>query len=78
MWPRLRHSEQTCAVIDGWTGVSTPLLGGLTFGFALVVDCHKYFANEEEVGRRFHLRSEFLDLWSNFIGVPFELVVTFD
>ena len=71
-------SGQTCAVIDGWTGVSTPLLGGLTFCFALVVDCHKYFPNEEEAGRRFHLRSEFLDLWRNFIGVPFELVVTFD
>jgi len=67
-----------CDVLDGWTGHPVPLLGGLTFCFALVVDCHKYWPREEEAGRRFHLREEFLDLWGKFIGVPFEQVVTFD
>lgn len=71
-------SGKPCQIIDGWTGVSSQLRGGLTFHFALVVDCHKYFPSEEEAGRRFHLRDEFLDLWRKFISVPFELVVTFD
>jgi hypothetical protein len=71
-------SAKTCQILDGWTGEPAPLLGGLTFRFALVVDCHKYWPREEEAGRRFHLRSEFLDLWHKFIGVPFEQVVTFD
>ena len=71
-------SARACDVLDGWTGVSTPLLGGLTFCFGLVVDCHKHFPREEEAGRRFQLRTEFLRLWRTFIGVPYELVVTFD
>jgi hypothetical protein len=54
------------------------LPGGLTFRFALVVDCHKYFPSDEEAGRRFHLKEKFLDLWRKFMGVPFELVVTAD
>jgi hypothetical protein len=71
-------SKSKCEVRDGWTGAATSLLGGLTFRFALVVDCHKYFPREEHEGRRFDLRVEFLDLWREFIGVPFELVATFD
>lgn len=71
-------SEKKCDILDGWTGAATPLLGGLTFRFALVVDCHKYWPQEEEALRRFHLRPEFLDLWRKFIGVAFDLVVTFD
>ncbi len=71
-------SGRACEVLDGWTGVSTQLIGGLTFCFALVVDCHKYFPSDEEVGRRFHLRAEFLDLWRTFIEVPYEQVFTFD
>jgi hypothetical protein len=71
-------SGKSCRLIDGWTGVSSQLPGGLTFRFALVVDCHKYFPSDEEAGRRFHLKEEFLDLWRKFIGVPFELVITAD
>ena len=71
-------SEKTCQVLDGWTGEPSPLLGGLTYRFALVVDCHKYWPREEAEGRRFHLKPQLLDLWRNFIGVPFEQVVTFD
>jgi hypothetical protein len=71
-------SGKSCRLIDGWSGVSSELPGGLTFRFALVVDCHKYFPHEEEAGRRFLLREEFLDLWRKFIGVRFEQVVTFD
>jgi hypothetical protein len=71
-------SGKTCQILDGWTGVPAPLLGGLAFRFALVVDCHKHWPHEEEEGRRFHLRPEFLDIWRKFIEVPFEQVVTFD
>ncbi len=71
-------TDKACEVLDGWTGEPTPLLGGLTFRFALVVDCHKYWPSEESEGRRFQLRPEFLNLWRDFVGVPFELVVTFD
>jgi hypothetical protein len=71
-------SEKTCEILDGWTGEPVPLPGGLTFRFALVVDCHKYWPHEEEEGRRFQLRPEFLELWRKFIEVPFEQVVTFD
>src|SRR5437660_11889244 len=71
-------SEIACDVLEGWTGKPTPLNGGLTFRFALLVDCHKYWPHEEEEGRRFSLRPEFLDLWHTYIGVPFEVVVTFD
>lgn len=71
-------SGKTCQILDGWTGEPAPLMGGLTFRFALVVDCHKYFPHEEEAGRRFLLKPEFLDLWRKFVGVPYEQVVTFD
>src|SRR5260221_7282071 len=56
-------SGKTCDILDGWTGVPTPLMGGLTFRFALIVDCHKYWPQEENALRRFHLREDFLDLW---------------
>jgi hypothetical protein len=65
-------------VLDGWTGMPVPLAGGLTFRFALKVDCHKCWPREEEEGKRFQLRSEFLDLWRKLIGVPFDIVATFD
>jgi hypothetical protein len=65
-------------ILDGWTGQSSPLIGGLTFRFALVVDCHKYWPHDEEEGRRFHLREDFLNLWRANIGVPFDVVTTFD
>lgn len=71
-------SEIACDMIDGWTGERRPLVGGLTYRFALLVDCHKYWPREQEDGKRFNLRTEFLDLWRTHIGVPFELVVTFD
>jgi hypothetical protein len=71
-------SGKKCQILDGWTGEPAPLLGGLTFRFALVVDCHKYWPHEEEASRRFQLRPEFLDLWRRFIGVPFEQIFTFD
>jgi hypothetical protein len=71
-------SGLTCEVLDGWTGEAAPLIGGLTFRFALSIDCHKYFPREEEAGRRFHLRPDFLDLWRTHIGVSFSQVVTFD
>jgi hypothetical protein len=71
-------SEIACDLLDGWTRESQLLAGGLTFRFALMVDCHKSWPHEEEAGRRFHLRPEFVELWRTCIGVPFELVVTFD
>ena len=71
-------SVAACNILDGWTRASSPLIGGLTFRFALVVDCHKNWPREEEAGRRYQLRAEFLDLWRKFIGVPFELIVTFN
>jgi hypothetical protein len=71
-------SSVACNILDGWTGASSSLIGGLTFRFALVVDCHKNWPHEEEAGRQYHLRAQFLDLWRKFIGVPFEQVVTFD
>jgi len=80
--PKCRHefdsSEITCDVLDGWTGEPSPLAGGLTFRFGLVVNCHKYFPKEEEAARRFRLRPEFLDLWRRHIGVPFEQIETWD
>src|SRR5262249_54073595 len=75
---RFDISGISCEVIDGWTGEHQPLQGGLTFRFALVVDCHKYWPREEETGRRYLLRPEFLELWYAHLNVPFELVVTFD
>ena len=69
-------SDIACDVLDGWTGEPTPLAGGLTFQFALVVHCHKYWPREEEAQRRFKLREDFLDLWRTHVGVPFEQVVT--
>ncbi len=71
-------SALTCDVIDGWTGQRSPLEGGLTYRFGMIVNCHKYWPREEEEGRRFKLRPEFLDLWRTHIGVPFDYVVTFD
>jgi hypothetical protein len=68
----------SCDVIEGWTGEHRPLAGGLTFRFGLLVDCHKYWPHEEELGKRYHLRPDFLELWHKHIGVPFEIVVTFD
>lgn len=68
----------TCKILDGWRGEPHPLKGGLTFRFALVVDCHKYWPHEEEALKRFELRQDFLDLWRTHIGVPFERVVTVD
>jgi hypothetical protein len=67
-----------CDLLDGWTGNARPLIGGLTFRFALVVDCHKYWPHEEEIERRFSLRPEFLEPWQTYIHAPLELVVTFD
>jgi hypothetical protein len=71
-------SGKAGTILDGWTGEPAPLLGGITFRFALVVDCHKYWPHDEEACRRFHLRPEFLDLWRESIAVPFELAVTFN
>lgn len=71
-------SQSHCEVLDGWTGKPSPLRGGLTFRFALVVNCHKYFPHEEEAARRFRLQPEFLDLWRMHIGVPFEQIETWD
>ena len=71
-------SAISCDLLDGWTGASASLQGGLVFRFALVVDCHKNWPREEAEGRRFHLRSEFLNLWRTHIGVSFDTVVTFD
>lgn len=70
--------KTSCVVLDGWTGQPSRLQGGLTFHFALAVNCHKYYPREEEAARRFHLREEFLDLWRMHVGVPFEQVVTVD
>jgi hypothetical protein len=75
---RFDPSGKACDILDGWSGAPTPLIGGLTFRFALVVDCHKYWPHDEDAARRFHLRSGFLDLWRKTIEVPFETVVTFD
>lgn len=69
-------SAIACDILDGWTGEPSPLVGGLTFHFALVVHCHKYWPQEEEAERRFKLREDFLDLWRHHIGVPFEQIVT--
>jgi hypothetical protein len=71
-------SGVSCDVQDGWTGKPSPLRGGLTFRFALIVNCHKYFPHDEEGAKRFHLRPEFLDLWRTHIGVPFEQIETWD
>jgi hypothetical protein len=71
-------SGLSCEILDFWTKKASSLSGGLTFRFALVVDCHKNWPREEEAGRRYHLRPDFLDLWRTNIGVPFDLVNTFD
>jgi hypothetical protein len=71
-------SGKVCKILDGWTGAASPLIGGLTFRFAMVVDCHKYWPHDREASKRFHLRADFLDLWRKCVGVPFQLVVTFD
>jgi hypothetical protein len=71
-------SDITCDVLDGFTGEPEPLVGGLAFRFALVVDCGKYYPREKEAMRRFDLRPEFLDLWRTHIRVSFEQVRTWD
>lgn len=67
-----------CDIQDGWTGETSPLRGGLTFRFAMAVNCHKYFPHEEEAARRFHLLPEFLELWRIHVNCPLEEVVTYD
>ena len=69
-------NQISCEVMDGWTGQPEPLIGGLTFRFALVVDCHKYWPPNEEQFKNYHLRSDFLDLWNTHIGVPYDVVTT--
>jgi hypothetical protein len=71
-------TEISCTVLDVWTGATSLLSGGLTFHFALVVNCHKYYPREEKAARSFHLREEFLDLWRVHVGIPFEQIVTVD
>lgn len=63
-------SDRNSEVIEVWTGEPSVLPGGLTFRFALQVDCGKYFPHEEEEARRFKLRPEFLATWEEKIGVP--------
>jgi hypothetical protein len=71
-------STASCDVLDGLTGDPAPLAGGLTFRFALIVNCHKYWPRDPAELGRFTLRPEFLDLWRTHSGVPFDQVVTFD
>ena len=71
-------SRATCEIFDGWTGDSSPLIGGLAFRFALVVDYHKNWPHEEERARQYHLQPEFLGLWRSNIGVPFDIVTTYN
>jgi hypothetical protein len=71
-------SSFSCEILDGWTRASSLLTGGLCFRFALAVDCHKNWPREEEAGRRYQLKPELLELWRAHIGVPFDLVTTFD
>jgi hypothetical protein len=68
----------SCELVDGLTGKVSRSKGGLTFRFALLVDCGKHYPPEEKDFRRFKLRPEFLDLWRTHMQVPFELVSTFD
>ncbi len=71
-------SKATCEILDGWTGEPSLLIGGLAFRFALIVDCHKNWPQEEERSRQYHLQPEFLDLWRSNIGVAFDIVTTYD
>ena len=68
-------SEMTAEVLDVWTGEPSVFPGGMAFRFALQVDCGKYFPREEEEARRFKLRPEFLAIWEEKIGVPFDVVL---
>lgn len=60
---------KSCDILDGWTRDRSPLLGGLTFRFALAVDCHKYSPREEQSFRAFHLRPNFLELWRTTLAL---------
>ena len=67
-------SEITSEVLDVWTGEPS-VSGGMAFRFAIQVDCGKHFPHDEEEARRFKLRAEFLAIWEEKIGVPFEVVL---
>jgi len=69
-------STLTCEIQDGWTGEPQIIMGGLTFRFALVINCGKYFPHEEERFRKFKPRNELLALWHSHIGVPFDQIDT--
>jgi len=43
----MNYSTIPMTIRDGWTGVESRALGGVTYRFALVVDCGKYWPESE-------------------------------
>jgi hypothetical protein len=63
--PKRRAAE----VRDGWTGQKRQLLGGVTYRFALRIDCHKGWPRDRGP---ITLRPELVDLVAKELGVPCE------
>lgn len=73
--PRLPNRCPSCQAVmnyatipmtirDGWTGVESRAIGGVTYRFALVVDCGKYWPEKEAA-----ITTEFLAVVEQSLGI---------
>ena len=60
----LNYAMLPMTIRDGWTGVDSKAVGGVTYQFALVVDCGKYWPESEAT-----VKTEFLALFGETLQI---------